>query len=64
MADPLKPSTRLLIKLGSIAVHADEMLSPKGHAFDRIALDSLLKDEEVCVWVSEMTKLALLPVKR
>lgn len=58
------PSLSILIKLGSIAVHTDEMLSASGHAFDLAVLESLLKDPEITAWVEEMTKLALLPVKR
>lgn len=64
MADVFNPSPALLCKLGSIAVHVEEMLSPDGHAFDRIALDNLLKDEEVKAWLKEMDRLAMLPKKR
>lgn len=52
----------LLCKLGAIAVHADEMLSPSGHDYDRIVLQQLLADEEVVAWIKGMG--ALLPVKR
>lgn len=62
--DPLKPSATLLIKLGSLAVHAEELLSPKGHQFDRAALDTCLQDAEVQAWLKEMGALALLPLKR
>lgn len=62
--NPLKPSTSLLCKLGSIVVHVEEMLSPSGHQFDKTALDQLLKDSEVREWISGMDKLAMLPVKR
>lgn len=61
---PSLPSMRLLVKLGSIAVHADEMLGPKGHEVDKAALCSLLNDEEVQAWLKAMNQLALLPVKR
>jgi len=64
MADPLKPSPGLLSKLGSIAVHVDEFLSPSGHAFDRIALKSLLDDAEVREWIKQMDSMAMLPKKR
>ena len=60
----LKPSVSLLVKLGSIAVHADELLSPSGHAFDRVAIQQLLLDPEVSSWLSEMNKEAMLPIKR
>jgi hypothetical protein len=62
MDDPLKPPLTLLSKLGSIAVHAEEMSSPKGHAFDLIAIRSLLADSEVVAWVKAMD--VYLPQKR
>lgn len=61
---PMDPSVSLLSKLGSIAVHADELLSPKGHPFDRHALRQLLDDPEVAGWLRAMDEMALLPVKR
>lgn len=64
MPDPLQPSPSLLCKLGSIAVHVDEMLSPKGHFFDKKALDTLLSDTEVAEWLTAMDKMAMLPKKR
>lgn len=64
MTDPLKPTSALLCKLSSIAVHADEMISPDGHDFDREALLSLIGDREVRQWVKEMTALGFAPVKR
>lgn len=62
--DPLSPSPSLLCKVASIAVHADELLSPKGHEFDRHALQSALTDAEVIKWLSAMTKAGMAPVKR
>lgn len=62
--DPRQPTLSLLIKLGSIAVHAEEYLSPNGHPFDKIALDNLLKDYEVKRWIEQMNAMAMLPVKR
>jgi hypothetical protein len=56
------PSLRLLVKLGSIAVHVDEMLSPKGHDFDRTAIKGLLNDAKVKEWIKAGG--AFLPVKR
>lgn len=64
MADPLTPSPQLLTKLGSIMVHVEELLSPHGHHFDRVALDDLLKDPQVKEWRRQMDSMALLPVKR
>jgi len=54
----------LLCKLASIAVHADEMLSPNGHDLDRNALHSALSDGEVRDWIAAMTAKGLAPVKR
>lgn len=62
--NPLDPSAQLLCKIGSIVVHADEMLSPAGHHFDKAALDVLLKDHEVLEWVAAMDSMALIPRKR
>lgn len=64
MNDPFKPSVPLLVKLGSIAVHVEEMMSAKGHRFDRAAIQTLLDDEEVIEWRKAMDKMAMLPVKR
>ncbi len=64
MTDPLKPSASLLCKLGSIAVHADEMLSSDGHEFDRVALATLLNDPEIAAWIDQMDNLAMVPRKR
>jgi len=61
-ADFRHPSLALLAKLGSIAVHAEEFLSPKGHEFDVAALNNLLRDPEVVEWMSAMGP--LLPRKR
>lgn len=64
MSDALKPSASVLVKLGSIAVHSEELLSPKAHHFDAKALEDLLNDAEIKEWLKQMGKLALLPVKR
>lgn len=60
----LHPAVSILCKLGSIAVHAEEMLSESGHDYDRIALRSLLQDEEVQTWLTEMANQAFVPRKR
>lgn len=60
----LAPSVTLLIKLGSLAVHIEEMPSPSGHQLDKSAVEGLLADEEVSEWLTEMGKMAFLPVKR
>jgi hypothetical protein len=62
--DPLKPSASLLIKLGSVIVHQEELMSPKGHSFDKHALETVRNDPEVVAWLAQMTKMAFLPVKR
>lgn len=65
MTDPLKPTLTLLMKLGSIAVHVEELFSEKGNVqFDKPAIESLLEDSEVKQWIAEMNKSALLPKKR
>ena len=62
---PLHPRMSLLVKLGSIVVHADEATTPNaGHAFDVSAIRALLGDAEVQQWLAEMRTDALLPVKR
>jgi len=58
------PSFAVLVKLGSLAVHVEEFLSPDGHAFDREAIVVLLDDPEVKEWLAEMDKAAFLPKKR
>lgn len=63
-ANPLKPSPALLCKLGSVAVHAEELLSQRGHDFDRVALDSVLSDPDVKEWLAQMTAAAMVPAKR
>jgi len=60
----MHPSLSLLCKLGSIAVHAEEFLSDRGHHFDLSALQQLLKDAEVAAWMDGMQKGCFLPVKR
>jgi hypothetical protein len=64
MSDPIKPELPLLVKLGSIAVHAEELLSPQAHAFDHMALRTLLESADVQAWLKQMADMAFLPVKR
>lgn len=66
MSDPSieTPSLPLLMKLGSIAVHTEELLSPNGHVFDKSVIESLLNDPEVKTWLEEMSKRSLVPKKR
>lgn len=60
----LNPGVTLLVKLGSIAVHVEELLSPAGHNFDKVALEQLLADPEFVEWRRQMDSLAMLPVLR
>ena len=62
MAATMAPSITLLCKLGSIAVHADEMTEPGAHEFDVIAMRQLVNDPEVKQWIADMG--AMLPLKR
>jgi hypothetical protein len=62
--DPLRVGVSMAVKLGSIAVHAEELLSPNRHEFDVEALRTLLEDAEVKEWLEAMGKMAFLPVKR
>jgi hypothetical protein len=64
MRDISKPSLTLLLKIGSMVVHAEELLSPGGHAFDKAAFDALAKDPEVVEWMTDMTRLGYIPKKR
>lgn len=58
------PSQSLLIKIGSLVVHAEEYLSSDGDPFDKVAFDSLRTDSEVQAWLRQMTNAGLLPLKR
>ncbi len=63
-ASPLTPPVTVLVKLGSIAVHTEEMMSAKGHRYDALALVSLLEDQEVLDWLAQMDAMAMIPKKR
>lgn len=52
----------LLVKLGSIVVHADELTEPGGHEFDHTTIRTLLTDPDVQKWIKDMG--VLLPLKR
>lgn len=62
--DPLKPSPALLIAIGSLVVHYEELTSPDGHHFDKAVIDSLRNLPDVKEWFEKMTEMAFLPVKR
>lgn len=63
-ADALKPTPTVLCALGSIAVHVEEMLSPDGHAFDRVALNTLFSMPDLQEWLAAMRAMAMIPEKR
>ncbi len=78
-SDPLAPATDVLIKLGSLAVHVEELIECAGGfeefegtllllsdaiPFDVAAIRTILEDESFKAWRAEMSRLALLPVKR
>ncbi len=62
--DVLKPTPQLLIKLGSIITHYEELNSKDGHELDKAAIDSLMRNQDVIEWFEGMRKMAFLPVKR
>ena len=64
MNSPLKPSATLLCKLGSMAVHLDEWRGDGGVQIDYTTAMLILDDPEVYEWLSDMTELGLLPLKR
>lgn len=57
-------SLSLTVKLGSMVVHAAEYLAPGGHDFDRAAMQTLICDPEVIVFVEKMDKAGFMPKKR
>lgn len=64
MADPLHPPLATLVKLGSIAVHVDELLSDDGHYLARLALQQAVADPDVQAWIKLMDAQGFLPKKR
>jgi hypothetical protein len=60
--DPLQPSAKLLVMIGSAVVHADEYLSDHGDPVDRDAFNSVLHNPEVQAWIKAMGP--MLPLKR
>lgn len=57
-------SLTLLIKLGSIAIHAEELISPTGHIFDKGALRGLLQDKEIRELLNNPNFKVFFPEKR
>lgn len=62
--DVLNPKASLLIKLGSLIVHYQELNSSNGHPLDKAAIDSIESDNDVREWLKTMDELALTPKKR
>lgn len=54
----------LWLKLGCIAVHAEELISPDGHEFDKEALRGLLQDAEVRRFLDAPKNKVYFPRKR
>lgn len=61
---PLAPPPGVMIALGSIAVHCEELFSPSGHDFDKQAILGLLSDPRIKLWLKDMDALGLMPKKR
>jgi hypothetical protein len=60
--ESIEISLSLASKIATVVVHADELLSPDAHVFDREALRVAANDPEVQAWIKELGPLA--PVKR
>lgn len=59
----MHPGSVVQIKLASIVVHAQELLSVDGREADKTALLGLLYDPDVLRWLDKFDDV-LLPVKR
>lgn len=64
LVNDTKVTPALLVKLCSIAVHAEELTSGDGHPFDSESIKSLCGDADVVKWISQMRDMGLAPVKR
>ena len=62
MKAALTLSPALASKIASAVIHAEEMISPSSHFFDRRALESVINDPEVRTWIKALGPLA--PQKR
>ena len=62
--DALKPTPQLLIKIGSLITHYQELNSPDGHELDQATITALEADEDVQQWLKQMDDNAFLPKKR
>ena len=59
----MKP-TPLIVKLASIIIHYQELVSDDGSSFDQNAIDGLSEDPEVKECFEVLKNNALLPLKR
>ena len=59
-----QPDLVILMKLASVFVHVEEFLEPCGHEFDQIALQQLINDSDLRMWIEGMQDLGLAPVRR
>jgi hypothetical protein len=59
-----RPSLSLVVKLGSLVVHAQEFMEPGGHPFDKTTFETEIQDPEVKAWIDKATKMGFLPQKR
>ena len=62
--DVRQPTVSLLCKLGSIVLHVEEGISPRGHTADLEAAKAMLGDPEIVAWMAAMDEVGLIPVKR
>lgn len=54
--DPLRPPIRVLEKLHTIALSAENLISPqKGKRVSRISLENALYDPDFALWILEMS---------
>lgn len=61
----LKPSTQLLVKIGSALAHAIEGHGARAHPFDWTAFNALVYDDiELKDWLRAMTEDGFLPLPR
>ena len=59
-----RPSLTLLVKLGSLIVHADEAFGVDGRQLDVDVFKHAMKDQEVQAWIKEGVGMSFLPRKR
>lgn len=60
----MEKPTSLLIKLGSLAIHVEEMFGSNGHQFDVEVIKTLLNDAEIRDFLDNPEMAVFLPIKR